>query len=208
MTPWSLLDLDKALRASWAADTCSPDNQVDWQPSNPAWGHRDITALIVNDISGGDLVVGEMHLAGVQHGFHWWNRLTRRSTWDPAEVGEYLAVAVGRLARGARRLDEPSGSGTPAFRPPLIEHRSPLRKGPCITHLQRTAQRRAAQPDRKTCVRNPGGVVEPTTPPGPPWRRHVDDKRTTHRRGPARADGSQGDHLGCGARAIRRTAAQ
>jgi hypothetical protein len=58
-----------------AADTCSPDDRADWQPRNPAWGHCDITALIVNDIFGGDLMVGEVHLDGDQHGFHWWNRL-------------------------------------------------------------------------------------------------------------------------------------
>ncbi|MEV6329159.1 hypothetical protein [Streptomyces sp. NPDC051909] len=74
-TTWSLLDLDGALRASWAADTSSPDYRTQWQPDNPAWGHCDITALIVNDLFGGDLVVGEVHLAGEQHGYHWWNRL-------------------------------------------------------------------------------------------------------------------------------------
>ncbi|MFC8374217.1 hypothetical protein [Streptomyces sp. NPDC057238] len=74
-TPWNLLDLDKALRAGWAADTCSPDDQADWEPQNPAWGHCDITALVVNDVFGGDLLVGEVHLDGTQHGFHWWNRL-------------------------------------------------------------------------------------------------------------------------------------
>lgn len=26
MVPWNLLDLDKALRARWAADTCSPSD--------------------------------------------------------------------------------------------------------------------------------------------------------------------------------------
>ncbi|KJY42389.1 hypothetical protein VR41_08070 [Streptomyces sp. NRRL B-1568] len=75
MTPLNLLDLDQALRASWAADTCSPDDQADWRPDNPAWGHCDVTALVVNDIFGGDLMVGEVHLDGEQHGFHWWNRL-------------------------------------------------------------------------------------------------------------------------------------
>ncbi|MFE0042650.1 YunG family protein [Streptomyces albireticuli] len=77
MTPWNLLDLDRALRASWAADTCSPDDlaRAGWEPGNPAWGHCDITALIVHDIFGGDLVVGEVRLDGNQQGFHWWNRL-------------------------------------------------------------------------------------------------------------------------------------
>ncbi|MGW5938765.1 YunG family protein [Streptomyces celluloflavus] len=77
MMPWNLLDLDSALRASWAADTCSPDDlaRADWQPENPAWGHCDITALIVNDVFGGGFIAGEVHFNEVQHGFHMWNRL-------------------------------------------------------------------------------------------------------------------------------------
>ncbi|MFD7227127.1 hypothetical protein [Streptomyces sp. NPDC059881] len=77
MVPWNLIALDNALRASWATDTCSPDDLIraGWQPDNPGWGHCDITALIVNDIFGGDLMVGEVHLDGEQHGFHCWNRL-------------------------------------------------------------------------------------------------------------------------------------
>ncbi|MFY4722689.1 YunG family protein [Streptomyces sp. LaBMicrA B280] len=34
--------------------------------------------MIVNDVFGGDLVVGEVHLDGTQDGFHWWNRLPKR----------------------------------------------------------------------------------------------------------------------------------
>ncbi|MFG1796373.1 hypothetical protein [Nocardia sp. NPDC049149] len=77
MIPWNLLTIDQALRASWAADTCSPDDieRAGWQPSNPAWGHCDITALIVNDIFGGALILGEVRLDEEQQGFHWWNRL-------------------------------------------------------------------------------------------------------------------------------------
>jgi hypothetical protein len=77
MTGWNLLDLDRALRASWAADTCSPDDlsRAPWQPDNPAWGHCDISALLVHDLLGGELMVGEVHLDGEQQGFHWWNAL-------------------------------------------------------------------------------------------------------------------------------------
>ncbi|MFI0773458.1 hypothetical protein [Streptomyces sp. NPDC021212] len=76
MTPLTLLDLDKALRAGWAADTCSPDDLADWQPGNPAKGHCDITALVVCDVFGGDLVVGEVYRAdGSRRGSHRWNRL-------------------------------------------------------------------------------------------------------------------------------------
>jgi hypothetical protein len=78
MTPWTLLDIDHALRISWAADTCSPDDleRAGWHSENPAWGHCDITALLVNDLLGGDLMLGKVHsINGEQHGNHWWNRL-------------------------------------------------------------------------------------------------------------------------------------
>ncbi|MFE7607021.1 YunG family protein [Streptomyces celluloflavus] len=75
MTPWSLINIDRTFRASWAADTCSPDDDADWQPGNPAWGHCDITALVVHDLFGGDLMLGDMHHAGEPAGYHWWNRL-------------------------------------------------------------------------------------------------------------------------------------
>lgn len=74
----TLQDIDRALRDSWAANTCSPDDlqRSGWSPDNPAWGHCDITALVVNDLLGGDLIVGRVQsAAGEPQGHHWWNRL-------------------------------------------------------------------------------------------------------------------------------------
>lgn len=93
MTVWNLLDIDRALRASWAADTCSPDDQDEWRPDNPAWGHCDISSLLVHDLLGGDLMVGEVHLEGEQHGFHWWNVLPS---------GIQLDVTAEQFLRGQR----------------------------------------------------------------------------------------------------------
>ncbi|MFE4667482.1 hypothetical protein ACFRI7_00520 [Streptomyces sp. NPDC056716] len=105
MTPWNLLDLDRALRAAWAADTCSPDDQADWRPGNPAWGHCDITALVVHDVFGGDLVVGEVYLDGTQRGFHWWNRLPSGVELDlTREQFEY-----GQHITAARVIERPPG---------------------------------------------------------------------------------------------------
>ena len=49
-----MLAAPDVMRASWAADTCSPDDlaRAGWHPDNPAWGHCDITALLVNDLFG------------------------------------------------------------------------------------------------------------------------------------------------------------
>ncbi|WP_211336390.1 YunG family protein [Nocardia tenerifensis] len=72
-----MTEIADAIRACWAADTCSPDDleRAGWQADNPAWGHCDVTALLVHDLFGGELMVGEVWLAGEQQGFHWWNRL-------------------------------------------------------------------------------------------------------------------------------------
>ncbi|MEU6393642.1 hypothetical protein [Streptomyces sp. NPDC046939] len=105
MTPWNLLDLDRALRASWAADTCSPDDQPDWMLDNPAWGHCDITALVINDVLGGDLMVGEVHLDGVQHGFHWWNRLPSGVELDVTRE-QFMS---GQVVTAARVVKRPPG---------------------------------------------------------------------------------------------------
>ncbi|WP_455908073.1 YunG family protein [Streptomyces chartreusis] len=48
----------------------------------PADNHCDITALLVNDVFGGDLLVAEVHLDETQHGYHWWNRLPSRVDLD------------------------------------------------------------------------------------------------------------------------------
>ncbi|MFG2413235.1 YunG family protein [Streptomyces goshikiensis] len=76
-TPWTLGDVEAAIRAGWSAETCSPDDveRAPWTAGNPAWGHCDITALVVQDLCGGDLVVGEVWLDGEQQGFHTWNVL-------------------------------------------------------------------------------------------------------------------------------------
>ncbi|MBZ9644582.1 hypothetical protein [Streptomyces sp. PSKA30] len=107
MTLWTLADIDRALRASWAADTCSPDDlaHAGWQPDNPSWGHCDITALVVNDIFGGDLVLGEVHLDGEQYGYHWWNRLASGIELDLTRE----QFQHGQVVTAARVVQRPPG---------------------------------------------------------------------------------------------------
>jgi hypothetical protein len=101
--------VERALRASWAADTCSPDDldRAGWHAGNPAWGHCDVTALVVNDIFGGDFVVGAVYLGAEQHGYHTWNRLASgvdidltRDQFRDGQVVRELRVAVRPADRG------------------------------------------------------------------------------------------------------------
>lgn len=76
-TSWTLADIESAIRAGWSADLACPSDitRIPWSADNPAWGHCDITALVVQDLFGGDLMVGEVFLDGRQEGYHCWNRL-------------------------------------------------------------------------------------------------------------------------------------
>ena len=108
---WSLAEIDSAVRASWAADTCSEDDAArePWTSDNPAWGHCDVTALVIHDLLGGDVLMGEVHLDGEQRGYHAWNRLTSglevdltREQFRQGQVvtaGEVVARPAGRPVR-------------------------------------------------------------------------------------------------------------
>jgi hypothetical protein len=61
--------------ASWGRDTCDPHDLDDWRPDNPSRGQCGVTALIVQELLGGDLVLGEVFAGGVKVGHHYWNRL-------------------------------------------------------------------------------------------------------------------------------------
>jgi hypothetical protein len=70
----TLAAVDGVIRAAWDADTCDPVDLADWSPDNPARGQCGVTALVLHDLFGGDLVLGEVRVDGVRTGHHWWNR--------------------------------------------------------------------------------------------------------------------------------------
>ncbi|WP_435059785.1 YunG family protein [Streptomyces sp. bgisy060] len=75
MTPYLLADIERAVRGSWSADTCTPEFRSRWSPDNPARDQCGVTAMVVNDLLGGDLIRGEVHVNGERVDYHWWNRL-------------------------------------------------------------------------------------------------------------------------------------
>jgi hypothetical protein len=63
------------VRAGWGRDTCDPHDRPDWRPDNPARGQCGVTALLVQDLLGGDLILGEVVKGDARVGHHYWNRL-------------------------------------------------------------------------------------------------------------------------------------
>jgi hypothetical protein len=76
MAPFTLSQIEKAVRDSFALDTCSPDDLNEWSlVDNPSRGHCAVTTLVLHDFFGGELVCAEVHAHGERFGYHWWNRL-------------------------------------------------------------------------------------------------------------------------------------
>ena len=69
-------DLEAAIRAAWALDTCDPVDADDWSAANPSRGQCGSTALTVHDLLGGELLIAEVLRAdGSRQGVHYWNLL-------------------------------------------------------------------------------------------------------------------------------------
>jgi hypothetical protein len=74
--PLTLEVLQSAIRASWSLKTCDPTDASCWTPANPSLGQCAVTALVVHDLLGGQLLEAEVHREdGSRQGFHYWNRL-------------------------------------------------------------------------------------------------------------------------------------
>ncbi|MDG4801019.1 hypothetical protein [Micromonospora sp. WMMD980] len=103
-----LARLRPVVRASWTADTCDPHDLPHWHPGNPARGQCGVTALVVQDLLGGDLVLGEVFVGDTKVGYHYWNRLPDGDevdlTADQFHPGEVVVGAeVRRRPPGAPR---------------------------------------------------------------------------------------------------------
>ena len=69
-------NLETAVRAAWALDTCDPVDADDWSAANPSRGQCGSTALTVHDLLGGELLIAEVSRSdGSRQGVHYWNLL-------------------------------------------------------------------------------------------------------------------------------------
>lgn len=74
--PLTLGAIEGAIRACWSIETCDPTDVAHWTPTNPSLGQCAVTALVVHDLVGGELLEAEVQYAdGSRQGFHYWNRL-------------------------------------------------------------------------------------------------------------------------------------
>lgn len=117
----SLTSIEQAIRACWSRETCDPADVADWSDGNPSRGQCGVTALVVQDLLGGELLVAEVrHADGSRQGLHYWNRLcggfeldlTRAQfregelVGNPDVISRPRDVSSGRLWRQYQRLSE------------------------------------------------------------------------------------------------------
>ena len=113
MVPLLLSDIERAVRASWGADACPPEDRSGWTPDNPARGQCGVTAMVVNDLMGGELIRGEVRVDGERTDYHWLNRLgmgveidLTREQFGPEEIVTAGVVVPRTPAASWRRLRE------------------------------------------------------------------------------------------------------
>jgi len=69
-------DVEAAVRAAWALDTCDPVDADDWCAASPSRGQCGSTALVIHDLLGGELLIAEVVRSDGSHqGVHYWNLL-------------------------------------------------------------------------------------------------------------------------------------
>ncbi len=104
MLPRTLQDVETAIRSSWSLETCDPVDVNDWSPDNPSRGQCGVTALVLHDLLGGDLLTAEvLRPDGSRQGFHSWNRLAggieidlTREQFDRTEIVQMPHVVARR----------------------------------------------------------------------------------------------------------------
>jgi hypothetical protein len=104
-------ELERAIRAAWGRDTSADPGE--WSETNPARGQCDVTALLVRELLGGEILIANVIRAGRRVERHAWNRLPSGLTVDLTREqfldGEAFEAPVVQeplaLSRSSDRLD-------------------------------------------------------------------------------------------------------
>lgn len=72
-----LSSIEAAFRRRWSVETCDTVDVHLWHAGNPSRGQCGVTALVLQEILGGELLVADVLFAdGEPQGVHYWNRLS------------------------------------------------------------------------------------------------------------------------------------
>jgi hypothetical protein len=105
----TLDETEAAIRAAWGRETS--DDPDEWSEENPARGQCAVTALLVRELLGGEILVANVLREGRRVERHAWNRLPSGLTLD---------LTRRPFVNGER-------FGEPAVEEPVLTHRNPER---------------------------------------------------------------------------------
>ena len=105
----TLQETEAAIRAAWGRETS--DDPDEWSEENPARGQCAVTALLVRELLGGEILVANVLRDGRRVERHAWNRLLSGLTLD---------LTREQFVRGER-------FGEPAVEEPILTQRNPER---------------------------------------------------------------------------------
>ena len=105
----TLREIEQAIRAAWSQKTS--DDPDEWSEANPARGQCAVTALLVRELLGGEILVANVLRDGVRVDRHAWNRLPSGLTLD---------LTREQFTQGERFAE-------PRVEEPVLTHRHPGR---------------------------------------------------------------------------------
>src|ERR1044071_606171 len=105
----TLQEIEAAIRASWGRETS--DDPDEWSEENPARGQCAVTALLIRELLGGEILIANVLRDGRRVDRHAWNRLPS---------GLRLDLTREQFVHGER-------FGEPAAEEPVLTHRNPER---------------------------------------------------------------------------------
>lgn len=74
MTTWTLSEIEAAVRSSWGPDTIfASADYMSRGGGRPSRGQCGTTALVIQNLLGGDLMVADVEYEGQIEGVHYWN---------------------------------------------------------------------------------------------------------------------------------------
>ncbi|WP_026184498.1 YunG family protein [Salinispora vitiensis] len=155
--------LRPVFQTAWGPDTCDPHDLAEWCPGNPARGQCGTTTLVAQELLGGELILGEVHVEGVKTGYHWWNRLPDGTDIDLTAEQFH----PGEIVTGGTVRHRPPGA-------PLTRCRGQyelLRHRVLSTLADKDPRLSVDHPDLAGPARShPPADDSPTWPDGPPTR--------------------------------------